>query len=381
MKLDKVILLASIIGIFSWLFTDFLIQRANRLAAGNGLSILDAASHLYAIAILLLWMALLVISFFSNKTESHLAIFLIAIFLVLGVLSMAGAYAEQVNAENPYARVSSGSGMWLMIFVTAVVMMQALKKVNSLVKVAMISVLCISLAGIVASGRLNSLSIMREFANRNEKFVDELLVHIQLAFASVGISAAIGIPLGILVFKKRILEKSCFSILNIFQTIPSLALFGLLMAPLAYFAANFEWLQKIGLQGIGWAPAVVALTIYALLPVVRNTYTGLLTIDSNVKEAAIGMGMTDSQVLWRVEIPLSISVILSGVRIAVIQSIGLTAVAALIGAGGFGVFIFQGLGQAAEDLVLLGALPTIFLAVATDFIMQGLITLSKPRGQ
>ena len=234
---------------------------------------------------------------------------------------------------------------------------------------------------IFASGHLNQLSLMQEFLNREETFLNELLRHLKLAFAAVGFSAAIGVPFAILLFRKHTLQKPGFTILNLFQTIPSIALFGILMTPLAFLAAKFSWLQTLGIQGIGWAPAIIALTIYALLPIVRNTFTGLTTVDENTVEAAVGMGMTASQVLWRIQFPLSFSVILSGVRIAVVQSIGLTAVAALIGAGGFGVFIFQGLGQAAEDLVLLGAIPTILLAIVTDFILQGLITYSKARGR
>jgi osmoprotectant transport system permease protein len=143
------------------------------------------------------------------------------------------------------------------------------------------------------------------------------------------------------------------------QTIPSVALFGLLIAPLS----------ALGLGGIGAAPAIIALVLYALLPVVRNTHAGITGIDPAIVDAAFGMGMTRAQILWRIELPLGLPVFLAGLRIVTVQAIGLAVVAALIGAGGLGSFVFQGIGQYAIDLVLLGALPTIGLALAGDFLL------------
>jgi len=131
-------------------------------------------------------------------------------------------------------------------------------------------------------------------------------------------------------------------------------------------------LAALGVGGIGVAPAIVALVLYALLPVVRNTSAGLAGVDAAVIESARGMGLTGSQIFRQVELPLALPVLLAGLRIVVVQAIGLAVVAALIGAGGLGTFVFEGLGQYAVDLVLLGALPAIFLALAADFILQTL---------
>ena len=143
---------------------------------------------------------------------------------------------------------------------------------------------------------------------------------------------------------------------------------------------KFPILTDLGIKGIGAAPAIIALTVYSLLPVARNTYTGFATVDPAAIEAGTGMGMTRSQLLFRVEIPIASPVILNGIRVALVQAIGLTAVAALIGAGGLGVFIFQGLGQAANDLILLGAIPTIFIAVVVDSMMSGIVLALQPKG-
>jgi osmoprotectant transport system permease protein len=161
---------------------------------------------------------------------------------------------------------------------------------------------------------------------------------------------------------------------------PSLALFGILIPLLATVTMKFPILAEMGIRGIGAAPAIIALTIYSLLPVARNTYTGFATVDPSAIEAGTGMGMTPFQLLFRVEIPIASPVILNGIRVALVQAIGLTAVAALIGAGGLGVFIFQGLGQAANDLILLGAIPTIFIAVVVDSVMNVMVMVLQPKG-
>jgi len=142
------------------------------------------------------------------------------------------------------------------------------------------------------------------------------------------------------------------------------------MAPLSALAVAVPVLMAIGISGIGLAPAVIALTLYSLLPIVRNTAEGLAQVPVSVVEAAQGMGMTKRQVFWQVEVPLALKVFLSGLRVTVVQAIGLAAVAALIGAGGLGAIMFQGLFSNALDLVLLGALPIIAIAVVADALFK-----------
>jgi osmoprotectant transport system permease protein len=159
-------------------------------------------------------------------------------------------------------------------------------------------------------------------------------------------------------------------VLNLLQTVPSVALFGLLIVPLSAMATAVPPLAAIGVGGIGPAPAIIALILYALLPVVRNSMAGIAGVDPAVIEAGRGMGMTGRQLFWRAELPLAAPVLLAGLRIVIVQAIGLAVVAALIGAGGLGSLVFEGLGQYAADLVLLGALPAIGLALAADFLLQ-----------
>lgn len=161
--------------------------------------------------------------------------------------------------------------------------------------------------------------------------------------------------------------------LPIIQTIPSIALFGLLIAPLSGLAAAIPWLAELGIGGIGLAPAIIALVLYALLPLVRNVVAGLEAVPDSVVESAKGMGMTRQQLFFRVQMPIAMPLILSGVRIIAVQTVGLAVVAALIGAGGLGAIVFQGLLSSALDLVLLGVIPVIAMAVIVDSLFKFIV--------
>jgi len=180
--------------------------------------------------------------------------------------------------------------------------------------------------------------------------------HLFLVLVSIALAIIIGIPLGILVARRASLKRAVLGVAGVLQTVPSLALFGFLI-PLPV------------LGGIGSRTAIIALVLYALLPLIRNTVTGIESVDKNVREAAVAMGMTERQVLWQVELPLALSVILAGVRVAAVISVGVATIAAAIGAGGLGVYIFRGLRQNDNTLVLAGALPAALLALLADWLL------------
>ena len=188
----------------------------------------------------------------------------------------------------------------------------------------------------------------------------ELLVlvrqHIVLVFISILVAVVIGVPTGILLTRYRALRGPVLGIANVMQTIPSLALFGFLI-PLPFIG------------GIGSRTALVALVLYSLLPIIRNTVTGILGVEPSVREAAIAMGMTDGQVLRQVELPLAMGVIVTGIRVATVIAVGVTTIAAAVGAGGLGVYIFRGLRQYDNNLLLAGALSAAVLALAADFFL------------
>jgi osmoprotectant transport system permease protein len=191
--------------------------------------------------------------------------------------------------------------------------------------------------------------------------------HLVLVGIAVGAAIAIGVPLGILATRDRRVEAGVLGVTNVLQTIPSLALFGFLIpVPL--------------LGGIGASTAIVALTLYALLPIVRNTHAGIRGIEPALREAGRGMGMTDRQLLARVELPLAAGVIVAGVRVATVISIGIATIAAAIGAGGLGVYIFQGLAMVNDTVILAGAVPAALLALTADGILGWLARRLTPPG-
>jgi osmoprotectant transport system permease protein len=194
------------------------------------------------------------------------------------------------------------------------------------------------------------------FIKYAQEILERTLEHLFLVTISIGIATIIGIPLGVLISRQQSLRQPILGIANILQTIPSLALFGLLIP-----------VPVIG--GIGQNPAIVALSLYSLLPIIRNTYTGIIGVDSAITKAGRGMGMTDKELLLQVEIPLAISVILAGVRVATVIAIGIATIAAAIGAGGLGELIFRGIAVVNNQLILAGAIPAAIIALLADLAL------------
>ena len=194
-----------------------------------------------------------------------------------------------------------------------------------------------------------------EYMIRNWAEVAELtLEHLVLVGISISMAILIGFPLGVLMTRREWLSRPILTFANIMQTIPSLALFGFLI-PIPFIG------------GIGARTAIIALLLYSLLPIIRNTYTGITHVDPAVRESALGMGMTDWQLLSRVEIPLAMGVIFAGIRVATVISVGLATIAAAIGAGGLGTYIFIGVSMVDSQLILVGALPAAVMALIADF--------------
>jgi osmoprotectant transport system permease protein len=198
------------------------------------------------------------------------------------------------------------------------------------------------------------MNVFRFMLQNRGQVLELTFEHLRLVGFSTLFAMLIGIPLGIAIAHRPRFNKPVLASANIIQTIPSLALFGFLL-PVPWLGGRSDRL------------AILALTLYALLPIIRNTYTGIRGVDPAVVEAGRGMGLTESQLLFQVELPLSVSVILSGVRVAVVISVGLATIAAAIGAGGLGEFIFRGLAMVDDRVILAGAIPAAILALVADF--------------
>jgi osmoprotectant transport system permease protein len=209
------------------------------------------------------------------------------------------------------------------------------------------------------------MSPVQFFLRHHQEILQATLEHIWLVGLTMIFAIAIGVPLGILVTRKPWLSKPILGGANIAETIPSLALFGFLL-PVPWLGGRADRL------------AIAALTLYALLPIIRNTSAGITGVDRAVREAARGMGMTDRQILFQVELPLSFSTMLAGIRIATVLTIGIATIAAAVGAGGLGEFIFRGLAMVNDQLILAGAIPAALLALGADFVLGVLERRLRP---
>lgn len=344
----------------------FMQFRANRIVAGEAM-----AMPVWAIATACV---LLAIGAFRLPQVWRLGAAAVGIGLLIGLV---GDMATGLDAP-PAARASPGSGLWLLLGVFALLLADAIAKMRPGLRMqtAILILACAAMVIVLASGHLADVSVMREYAARSDIFASHARRHLLLAFGSLAAALAVGVPLGIWLHRERAARPSVMGTLNLVQTLPSLALFGMMIPLLSWVAASVPGAAALGIAGIGFAPALIALFLYSLLPVVGNTVVGLDGAAPEAREAGRGMGMTPWQVLSRVSIPLALPVIVAAVRIVLVQNIGLAVIAGLIGGGGFGTFVFQGLAQNAADLILLGAIPTVVMAlvagIALDLVVKAL---------
>jgi len=379
---NQVLFVLVAIGAVAVALSGFVGFAPNRLVSGNPIPLWKAAGALPAASIALLGTLILAASLAKPSKPVLYSAAVSAALLLLVALTAAGQAARTLSlSATPASRISLAPAFWILVACAALAVGDALQRLEARIATTAVAVIAITsgAALLAALGTFDALSIAREYESRHQEFSDALVRHMTLVGASVGGAVAIGFPLGVATAKRPRLEGPVFAILNTLQTIPSIALFGLLIVPLSALAAAMPWLGAFGIAGVGMAPAIIALVLYALLPAVRNTVAGLRSVDSSAINAGRGMGMSSSQILWQVELPLSSPVLLAGLRIVTVQAIGLAVVAALIGAGGLGTFVFEGLGQYAVDLVLLGALPAILLALAADFVLQILTAMLRRR--
>ena len=214
------------------------------------------------------------------------------------------------------------------------------------------------------------MTLFKFCEERGYEIVLLTLEHVQLTAISVGLAVSFAVPVGIFLTRMPKISPAVMGFASVIQTIPSLALFGLVIPLLMAFS----------LPIIGWVPALLALFLYALLPILRNTFTGIDQVDPAITEAGKGMGMTDQQILWRVELPLALPVIMAGIRTSAVISVGVATLAALIGAGGLGELIFRGLRTINYKLMLAGAIPAALLALFLDYALSQTGRVFTPKG-
>lgn len=374
---NRVLLTLLILLLLAAFGLPFLSYAPNRLLSGKSISLISLLQG-PALWLLVPMLVLAILSLLAPVRRHALLTALAASVLLTLTFWLSGHAAQQLALEGSrLARTSWGSGCWLMLALSLLMAADALTRITTSHFWRILGNLLVVLPALVLlfSHQLDQLSLLKEYYNRQDVFDAALLQHLTILLATLVPALLIGIPLGVLCFRSVRWQTPIFSTLNIIQTVPSIALFGLLIAPLAGLAKALPWLAEHGVSGIGMAPAIVALVLYALLPLVRSVVAGLQSVPPSVIESASGMGLTRGQIFLRVQLPLALPLFLTGVRILAVQTVGMAVVAALIGAGGFGAIVFQGLLSSALDLVLLGVIPVIVMAVIVDSLFKFLVSM------
>jgi osmoprotectant transport system permease protein len=355
-RIDRVAAVGAGMTLAATVLLPFAVFRANRIVNGAAHSVLFGG--IAGPVLVALCMVALVAAMWPAARRRGAALLASASLLTVALAWALGQAAVLLRAGQPdISRVSIGGGAWLVAAGTAIVWFAAIRS-DAPRSVRLIAI-GVAIAGVVAAavaGGLGHLSIVTEYQTNADTFWSAVGTHVGVAGMSLAIALVLGVPLGVASARVPWLRGVTLGLVGVIQTVPSLALLGLLVVPLA----------AVGLPGIGPLPAVIALTLYALLPIVRNTYVGITGVDPAIVDAGRGMGMSDGQLLVRVEAPLALPLVIEGVRAAAVLVIGIAAVVAFIGVGTLGVLVFEGWGQQADDLILLGAVPMVVLAVLVD---------------
>jgi osmoprotectant transport system permease protein len=377
--IDRLGALLTLVGVASLVWLPFVVFKANRILPGDARALAQILPPLVLVSFYGVLLLAGIAALSSASAWLRLAVALIAIAALALTIGAAGDALTPIG--NKVVRVSPGTGFWVLLLCLGLMATDAITRLRPgpIARVLFLGLFALLAGAAFASGILDHLSVMREYEVNASRFALEARHHMFMALGSVAAAVIVAIPVGILCHRVPRLRGATLGALNLIQTIPSIALFGILMVPLGALAAAVPFVTELGIRGIGAAPAVLALFLYSLLPVVANTVVGLARVSPATVDAARGMGLTNWQILTNIELVLAFPVILTGIRIVLVQNIGLVTVAALIGAGGFGVFVFQGINQTAIDLVLLGALPTVALAFSCAVLLDALVeSINRP---
>jgi osmoprotectant transport system permease protein len=384
-RLHKVGLTATAAGLASLLLLPYAYYAPSRIVTGVGWSALMALGPVWLASLAGLWLLLAVLSLGVVRGWAGALLRELAASALVVALSWGSGYAASQVALTigGYSRLSIGPGVWIGLILCFMVVLSTRRELAGHAWAFWIVALLapVAVVALAVNGVFADTGIAREYANYQDRYFAETANQMLMAGTAVVIATVIGVGLGITAFSDRRLQRPVFVAVNLLQTIPSLAAIVLLLPILAGISRAFPILRTVGIGGSGWAPVVIVLTMYALLAISVNTDAGLRAVPPAAVDAGTGMGMNAGQLMRRVRLPLASPVVLTGVRTSAVQTVGNATLAAFIGAGGLGVFIFQGMAQQAPDLILLGSLTLVLLAVVTDAVLRLAALILTPRSR
>lgn len=352
----------------------------NRLLPGEALpatAALGPSAHAVAAA-LLAYLTLTAREDSPEPARSFRFALLAGLLVALAILTGLSA-ARLLEGQPPSARCMVGAGFWTVVGAVAVALVDEARALRPARVAAIVLLGLASLALARRAGAFETLSIMVEYRARADLFHAALLRHLSLSAAALALALLVSIPLGWVAFRRPSLRGAVEAVLNGVQVVPAVALFGLLVSLLSLALAAWPSLRALGLAAIGPTPAVIAVAAYLMLPLTRAMATGLSAADPAAVEAARGMGMSERRIAFEVRLPLGLPVFVAGLRVAAVQAIGLTTLGGLIGAGGLGAIVFEGMAQFASDLIILGSAPIVALAMLADLVLRTVeLRLARP---
>ncbi|MZQ98542.1 MAG: ABC transporter permease subunit [Acidaminobacter sp.] len=342
--------------------------RPNRVVRGiplNAATLLEGKSLLAAVVVLVIAAGLFV---FRDRIRNSMVLYVVPWLLVfvpgllMLLLSQASPAGESFDME--VARISLSSGFWL-LFAGILILQSGAPRGGILMTLTVLFAIAVPGVGLTPH-----LALYKEFINIEVTFYAELRRHLTLSLTSAAVALLPGILLGYVCHRHQRLREWILGAVNLFQVAPTLSLLGLIMIPLTYLSRNVPLVADLGIRGVGFAPAFIVLTLYCLLPITANAFSGFDQVEAAVVDSAVAIGMTKRQIFRQVLLPLALPVIFSGIRTAVTQNVGNTILAGLIGGGGMGALIFLGLSQSATDLVILGTIPVVLMALIFDVVFK-----------
>ena len=358
----------------------FFIARPNRIVDGLVLGSMQGLESAFPLMVLCL-LSLVGAVFLPNRWTSGLVglfgaaggLFLLmerTVATSMGLSSM--DFPDTTTVINP--ALSLGMGWYLMLaglFFCARASLMELAPRKCMVNLLSFGMFLLPVVFLARTNQLDQISIYIELSRNWDTILYELGRHLKLSLLSVLVGFILSLGLGISAYRRRNFENVIFKLINFAQVVPTLSLLALFMIPLTYLSNQFQWIKAAGISGIGFAPAFIVLVLYSLLPITSNILTSLKGTRPEIMESAKGMGMTDRQILWKVQFPLSVKPIFAGFRLATLQAIGNCILAGLIGGGGLGSLIFLGLAQSAPDMVLGASFMVVAVAAIADILLRG----------
>lgn len=365
------------------LFSQFIFKAANRASSDReGMTAFESLGVWFYV---LLGLSIVLLLFVLLKDKIPKLNYVTALWgglcLAMSILAV-GQAAETIDLTNPSGRVSMSIGSYMYVLLAYLVIAQCSSRETNVIKRVTIAALpIVIIAVILATGQASHISIMKEYDSNYDNFWVYFSNHLSMSFQVVLCGVVFGVPLGWIAFKRKKAGKVIVGILDTIESIPSLALICLMMFPLSSLASAIPALKAAGVSGVGAAPVFCALFCYSLFQIVNSTFGALKVIDKKYIDVAKGMGMTPAQIFKKVEFPMILPVVLSGIRISLIATILGVTIGSYIGYGGLGMFILLGISGFKLDIIMLGTIPTIMLVLAFDFAFKKLAEFIEYRNR